>query len=242
MPGEQLVLDRFLEELAAGTPEPDSASRQKTGRRTLLSRERIHFAEIGGIAHLIAENYSYKSEAYYALLSRELAGDSVAPDTASLLDAFIVPLCIERSRGAGIPVAECVISHTYLPCPSVVYGLNYFACASHYEVAKESTEARDVVKHVTNGGKYPFCFQRLEEGASLERHVSLFGRVLEGGSREDLLAEKVYRTFRIPLVELVCITGPGGTFLSSLCPVRYSQLSRDEREILCSHITGQGLL
>lgn len=241
MPGQQLALDRSF---AVPTSDPpggqDTAIRQKNGQRTLLSRERIHFAEIGGVAHLIAEDYSYKSEAYYALLARELAGDRVAPDTASLLDAFIVPLCIERSLAAGIPAAECVISHTCLPCPSVVYGLNYFACASHFEVVKKGEHTRDVVRHVTNGGKYPFCYQRLEEGDTLERHVSLFGRVSDRGV--DLLAGKVYETFRIPLVELVCITGPGGTFLSSLCPVRYSQLSRDEREILCSRITGKGFL
>jgi hypothetical protein len=242
MPGEQLALDRFTGELGKDGSGPATASRQKNGRRNLLSRESIHFAEIGGTSCLIAENYSYKSEAYYALLSRELAGDPVAPDTASLLDAFIVPLCLERSRSAGIPVAECVISHTDLPCPSVVYGLNYFACASHFEVVRENSRAREVVKHVTNGGKYPFCFQRLEEGSSLERCIALFGRVPDGGSREAQLAEKVFQTFRIPLVELVCITGPGGTLLSSLCPVRYSQLSRDEREILCSKITGQGFL
>ena len=50
--------------------------------------------------HVVAEDYSYKSEAYYTILAHELAGDDVRPCSRAVLDAFVVPVCLERASHA----------------------------------------------------------------------------------------------------------------------------------------------
>jgi len=43
--------------------------------------------------------------------------------------------------------------------------------------------------------------------------------------------EKIYEVFRLPLVEIVLVKDESGCWLSSLAPVKYSQLSKDETEM-----------
>lgn len=241
MPQGQLALDMVPSpgHLVSGQVARPQA---RVKRDTALQRDRIHVVERGGVVHLVAENYSYKSEAYYTILAREMEGQRVAPSTCAILDAFVVPICLERARLEGIPVAEYAISQSCTSAPAIIYGLNYFACTSHFEVLREDMPTKEVIRHVTNNGKYPFCSQRLGPGTRVERAISVFGRVDSCDPRMVDLASRVWACFRIPLVELVCLSGEDGLCLSSLCPVRYSHLRAGERDILTAYLHGQGFL
>jgi hypothetical protein len=221
-------------------PARRHALRAKSG--PVLSRGSIHSVERDGVVHLVSENYSYKSEAYYAILMQETQGRRVEPGTKAILDAFVVPVCLERARMDGIPVADYAISQSCIPAPAVIYGLNYFACTSHFEVLCDDESARELVRHVTNNGKYPFCSQRLEAGARIERAVSIFGNVSSTDPAMAGMAAGVWDSFCIPLVEIICIDGPCGLRLSSLCPVRYSRLAPAERDLLSAYLSGQVFL
>ena len=59
---------------------------------------------------MISEDYSYKTEPYYTILHHELDGKIVSPTSSAVLDAFVVPICLERPKSAGIPVCEWGIS------------------------------------------------------------------------------------------------------------------------------------
>jgi|GEM_PF-5291464 len=120
---------------------------------TTLSRESIHAVERDGLVYLVSENYSYKSEAYYSILEREILGQRIIPSTSSILDAFVVPICLERAHHEGIPVADYSISQSCIPVPAVIYGLNYFACTSHFEVLQEDAREREMIRHVTEQRK-----------------------------------------------------------------------------------------
>ena len=243
MPQGQLVSEPLL-------PGESLSSVQVQARRPILraksgpalSRESIHTVERDGTSYLVSENYSYKSEAYYAILMQETQGLRVEPGTKAILDAFVVPICLERARMDGIPVAEYSISQSCIPAPAVIYGLNYFACTSHFEVLGQDDSARELVRHVTNNGKYPFCSQRLDAGARIERAVSIFGNVCCNDPALAEMAAGVWESFRIPLVEIVSIRGPGGLRLSSICPVRYSRLTPAEKELLSLYLSGQVFL
>jgi hypothetical protein len=243
MPQDQLLLHSFApdERLPAALPAVAAPMAGRPARKTLLTRDSLHIVERNGQAHVIAENYSYKSEAYYTILTREMSGQPVLPGTRAVLDASVVPICLERARLEGIPAAECIISQSCLSGPAVVYGLNYFACSSQFELAVDS-RAKEVEKHVTNNGKYPFCYQPLPEDGRVEQHVAIFGRTFSGGEDIAALAGKVYAIFRIPLAGLIFITTDESTVLSSLCPVRYSQLSPAEKGLLRAYIAGQEFL
>lgn len=226
--------------ILSGIPSQGGPDQEDQG--TTLSRESIHTVERDGLVYLVSENYSYKSEAYYSILEREILGQRIIPSTSSILDAFVVPICLERAHHEGIPVADYSISQSCIPVPAVIFGLNYFACTSHFEVLQEDAREREMIRHVTNNGKYPFCAQRLDEGVRIARTVSIFGRVACQNPALADISARVWECFRIPLVEIICLSAPAGTCLSALCPVRYSHLSKVEKAILKAFLSRQEFL
>lgn len=213
----------------------------KTGARKdpAISRDMLYTIRQDGTCHIVSEDYSYKSETYYAILRREMEGVAVRPSSAAVLDAYVVPVCLEKAHLAGIPVCEWGISQGYAPLPSLVYGLNYFASAADYAVIHDSGRAKEIIKHITNKGKYPFCYQKLEEGAEIGTAVSIFGKTCDTGCNVPELARQVYDLFAIPLVTLVFVRYGDRCLLSSLSPTRYSRLSDAERTLVSTHITHQ---
>jgi len=192
--------------------------------------------------HIVSEDYSYKSETYYTILKNELDGNAVFPASCDVLDAYVVPNCLERAKLAGIPVSEWGISQAYVPLPAIIYGLNYFSCPSEYFVVDNHEKAKDVIKHVTNNGKYPFCYQRLNEDSSIVAVTSVFGRTPGAADAVVRSAEKIYDLFAIPLSRLVFVRRGEDYTLSSIGPARYSQLHEDERHLLCAYLSNQEFL
>lgn len=182
--------------------------------------------------YIINESYFYKTEPYYTIVKNEHDGIKTVPSSSDVLDAYIVPICLEKAKLAEIPICDWVISYQYISLPAVVYGLNYFSTPSDHFVVKDIEEATKVIKHVTNLGKYPFCYQKLTDTSKVVKCVSIFGKTINCCDGVSALADKVYRAFSIPLVEIVLVKDEGGYRLSSLAPVKYSQLSKEETELL----------
>jgi len=182
--------------------------------------------------YIINESYFYKTEPYYTIVKNEHEGIKTEPSSADVLDAYVVPICLEKAKLAGIPIADWVISYQYVSLPAVVYGLNYFSTPSDHFVVKDLEEAKRVIKHVTNHGKYPFCYQKVSESSAVASCVSIFGKTINCCEGVSSLAEKVYDTFRIPLVDMVMIKEGSKYKLSALAPVKYSKLSKEESELL----------
>jgi hypothetical protein len=192
--------------------------------------------------HIISENYSYKTETYYSILSLELEGKTVRPTSSAILDAYVVPICLERAELGGIPVCQWGISQGYVPLPAILYGLNYFATTSDFFVVHDNDKAKEVIKHITNIGKYPFCYQKLADGATIHSCVGIFGKSATTCSAIARLAAKVYECFSIPLVTMVFVQTGEQYMLSSLAPTRYSQLTSDERTLLAAYLSRQEFL
>lgn len=182
--------------------------------------------------YIVNESYFYKTEPYYTIVKNENDGIKTTPSSSDVLDAYIVPICLERAKLAGIPVCDWTISYQYVSLPAIVYGLNYFSTPSDHFLVGSLEEAKRVIKHVTNRGRYPFCYQKISDSASVAKCVSIFGKTINCCDTARTLAEKVYDTFRLPLVETVLVRDDSGCRLSSLAPVKYSQLSKNETEIL----------
>ena len=211
-------------------------------REPLIAKDSVFMVWREGAFHIIAENYSYKTEPYYTILRHELDGKPVQPASCAVLDACVVPICLERAHLAGIPVCDWAISQGYAPFPSILYGLNYFASTSDYRVVRDSEEAKDVIRHITNRGKYPFCYQKLDDSATIHSCISVFGRT--AGKCDDVarLAERVYDLFAIPLITLVLVNDGDRYLLSSLSWTRYPQLSGEERALLSAYLAQQEFL
>ena len=178
--------------------------------------------------YIVNESYFYKTEPYYTIVKNENEGIKTTPSSSDVLDAYIVPICLEKAKLAGIPVCDWVISNQYVSLPAIVYGLNYFSTPSDHFLISDLEAAKKVIKHVTN----PFCYQKISDTSSVAKCVSIFGKTINCCEPAKSLSEKIYEVFRLPLVEIVLVKDESGCRLSSLAPVKYSQLSKDETEML----------
>jgi hypothetical protein len=182
--------------------------------------------------YIVNESYFYKTEPYYTIVKNENEDILTIPSSRDVLDAYIVPICLEKAKLAGIPVCDWVISYQYVSLPAVVYGLNYFSTPSDHFLVSDLEGAKTVIRHITNRGRYPFCYQKISEASVVTKCVSIFGKTINCCEKISTLAEKIYEVFRVPLVEIVLVKDESGCRLSSLSPVKYSQLSKDETEML----------
>jgi hypothetical protein len=182
--------------------------------------------------YIVNESYFYKTEPYYAIVKNENEGIKTTPRSSDVLDAYIVPICLEKAKLAGIKVCDWTISYQFVPLPALIYGLNYFSTPSDNFMVSDHEEARKVIKHVTNRGRYPFCYQKMSDNSTVVRCASIFGKSINCCEKVSTIAEKIYEVFRLPLVEIVLVKDESGCRLSSLSPVKYSQLSKDETEML----------
>jgi hypothetical protein len=222
--------------------EPADARKSIVHRDTGLLRDSLHVLERNGVCHVISEDYSYKTEPYYTILTYELTGKTVRPESSAVLDAYVVPMCLERAKLAGIPVAEWGISQGFVPLPSIIYGLNYFATSADFFLVRDEAKAKEVIGHVTNKGKYPFCYQKIAPDATVHSCVSIFGRTADSCAPVAGLAEKIYGLFSIPLVTMVFVRTDDEYLLSSLSPTKYSHISGDERSLLSAYLAHQEFL
>lgn len=219
-----------------------NGSRVPQRREIPLPRDALFIVRRNGEYHVVAESYFYKTEPYYTILSLENEGKVVHPSSSSVLDAYVIPVCLEKVRPAGIAVCEWGISQAYVPLPALLYGLNYYATSEEYAVVKDSKSAKDMIRHITNNGKYPFCFQKFPEGSEIISCTAIFGKTLCAGSTVAGYADAIYRLFGIPLFKLVCVKSGESCALSSLSPVRYAELTDGERSLLSAYLSNQEFL
>lgn len=236
------VMAREPATLACALPFRKPAGKSNGKREQGILKDSLFFLRQGDIYHIISENYSYKTETYYSILFHELEGKHVRPSSSAILDAYVVPLCLERAKRGGIPVCDWGISQGHVPLPAILYGLNYFATTSDFFVVGDNAKAKEVIKHITNIGKYPFCYQKLDEGDTIHSCIGIFGKTATPCTRISYLAEKVYEHFLIPLVTMVFVKNGEEYRLSSLAPTKYSQLSGEERTLLSAYLTHQEFL
>jgi hypothetical protein len=182
--------------------------------------------------YIVNESYFYKTEPYYTIVKNENEDIKTIPSSSDVLDAYIVPICLEKAKMAGIPTNDWIISYQYVSLPAIVYGLNYFSTPSDHFLVKDLEGAKTVIRHVTNRGRYPFCYQKISDTSTVTKCISIFGKTINCCERISMMAEKIYEVFRVPLVEIVLVKDESDYRLSSLAPVKYSQLSKDETEML----------
>jgi hypothetical protein len=219
-----------------------NGSKSAPRRDNALLKDAVFVIRRNDTHHIISENYYYKTEPYYTILQHELEGKKVEPASSAVLDAYVIPICLSRAASAGIPVCEWGISQAYVPLPSILYGLNYFSTTLDYFVVSDNEKAKDVIKHITNNGKYPFCYQKFPDGSDIVTCTSVFGRTADGTAPVSDYAQTIYGIFRLPLVKLVFVRTGDVYALSSLSPTRYAQLSDSERTLLSAYLANQEFL
>ena len=107
---------------------------KRTGER-FLKEDEIVSLPFDETTHMVSENHFYKSEGYYALVKNEASGVKTLPRSSDVIDAYVVPICLEKAMLEGIDVCDWEISYSYAKAPCIIYGLNYFSTPDEFVVA-----------------------------------------------------------------------------------------------------------
>lgn len=173
-------------------------------------------------------DYEYMTDGYYACQLAELEGHNPMPTCADALDAYIVPVALERVRQAGLPVPPWYLTNEYFTPPAVLYGVNPFARTHAVVMEKESRE--EAVRSISRKGKFVICCQEITSNASLIE----FEQVLDQSTdpRFSTWAGNLFALFNLPLSRIRLIQQGTDYTFSAIERLPYKSLSEAGRQIL----------
>jgi hypothetical protein len=203
-----------------------------------LKKDTLYEIVEGNTTFFVSDNYFYKSEAYYRIVHHEIQGKRAVPSSRDLIEAFVVPICLEKARMKGMGVCAWEVSYSYAPLPSIAYGIHYYADPAEYSILRESEVAREVIHHITNHGRYPFCYQPITESSEVFTITAVFGETTEESPELLHLARAAFSVFQIPLLSLTVVWDGQKYALSSISNAKYSKLSPEDRLLLQTRLRG----
>ena len=174
-------------------------------------------------------DYSYMSSAYYASLDAELRGERVAPTTEEALDAYVVPLAMERASRGGISVPSYeLVTDRFPPPPFMAYPVNPFSTRGELIEDADTLEARR--KGLTYTGKYAVLVQRLPADYRIDVVRTVLGQSLV--PEYEAFAKQVFETFRMPLFKARVIVSSRAYMLSAIEPLPRDELTLNEKALV----------
>ncbi len=183
----------------------------------------------GAEAANLAGDYSYLSAGYYASLDAELEGLAVMPTTLEALDAYVVPIAMEKAQLAELPIPEFHIANTrFPPPPMLAYPINPFSSKGELLLDGEQLAAHR--NGLTYTGKYAVLCQALPADCRIDVVRSVLGRTLV--PEYAAFAARVFTVFRLPLARVRVIVTSKAYLLSALMPLPLEQLVPEERALL----------
>ncbi len=203
---------------------------------TSLKKDTIYEKVEGGTTYFVSDNYFYKSETYYRIIRQEIQGKRTIPSARDLIEAFVVPICLEKAYMQGIRACAWEVSYSYAPLPAIAYGIHYYADPAEYSILRDNEVAREVIHHITNHGRYPFCYQPITDSSEVFSFTGIFGETTEDEPELGHLARSVFTAFRIPLLSITVVWDGENYILSSLSNAKYSKLSPEDRVLLQTHL------
>jgi hypothetical protein len=150
------------------------------------------------------------------------------------LDAYIVPLCLEKARLAGLKIPPYYITNDFFEPPVIVDSINPFM--SRQSIVLKVGHQERVSKSLTRNFTYAICCQELPAGA----RIGYFRAVLGGSvwQRYRPLALAIWKVFRVPLaVVRVMMLSNQEVLLSGLQPLPFERLSVRELDYVQKRVT-----
>lgn len=176
----------------------------------------------------LAGDYSYLSEGYYRSLDAELEGLDISPTTAEALDAYVVPIALEKAVRAGLKVPDYSVTLDRLVPPVLAYPVNPFSTAGELVLAEHDLKKR--LKSLTRNGTYAVLCQTLPEDYRLDTLRVVLGRTTAEAYTD--FAWQVFEVFGLPLMRVRVIVTPHQYLFSSIGPLPFSDLSEEERVLI----------
>lgn len=177
----------------------------------------------------LSGDYTYLTDGYYASLDAERSGFTVLPSTSEALDAYVVPIAMEKARLAGLPVpAYEIVVDRFPPPPLMAYPINPFTLAG--ELLMDDAAVASRRKGLTYTGKYAVLVQTLQGEHRIDQVRVVLGRTLLPEYQE--FAAALFELFRVPLMRVRVIVTPKEHQLSAIEPLPFAQLTESERALL----------
>jgi len=174
-------------------------------------------------------DYGYLSSGYYRSLDAKLRGLRIIPTTGDALDAYVVPIAMEKARLAELDVPVCHITTNRFPAPPMMaYPVNPFS--SRGELLVDQHQVLDRRNGLTYTGKYAALCQELPEEYRVDVVRCVLGRTLV--PEYEAFAEAVFQAFRMPLARVRVIVTPKAFLLSAIMPLPLGQLSAEELDLV----------
>lgn len=183
-------------------------------------------ADHQGVTHLnLAGDYSYMSAGYYSSLEAELMGWQVLPDTADSLDAYLVPVALEKARLHDLPVPGYSVVVDKLTPPVLAYPINPFS--SYGKLVLPGDDLKKKLKSLTRTGTYATLVQHLPEDYRLDVVRCVMGHTSHGAYAD--FARSVFAVFTLPLMRVRVIVTPQAFLFSAVEPLPLGELTVEER-------------
>jgi hypothetical protein len=171
-------------------------------------------------------DYRYMEPGYYLSQDLENAGEYVRPTCGEILDAYVVPLCLEKAEQAALPVPEHYITNGFFEPPVIVDPLNPFM--DRQRIVLKAASQEKAARSLTRNFTYAICCQELPAGSRVEHFRAVLGWSM--AARYRRLAALVWSVFGLPLANVRVVSRAGEEPLfSRIKPLPCAQLN--EREL-----------
>ena len=174
----------------------------------------------------MAGDYRYMKVGYYGSQDLETTGHTVHPTCQEIMDAYVMPLFLEKAKAASLPIPNFYISNGYFEPPVLVDTINPFM--SRHSLVYKATAQERIAKSLTRNFTYAVCCQEFPHRAKLSYFRAILG--FSPVPRFRALASAVWNFYRIPVSRVrVIITPDKEVLLSGIQPLPFARLS--EREL-----------
>jgi len=187
----------------------------------------------------ISNEYRYMKSGYYVSMHAEILGNRVIPSCEDIIDSSRTPLLLLRAAKAGVPTLPSLVTDSVkkiineLAFPVILFAVNPFIYDG-YKIAQNKSALYRAMKSLGMNYKFAVCAQPLK--GELLTVKSFFGKVASAELQTELIARKVYETFKIPVCKLHIQKTVDKAYLCGLQPVGKEELSREDLQTISKEV------
>jgi hypothetical protein len=188
----------------------------------------------------INNEYRYLKTGYYVSMHAEILGNRVIPSCENIIDSSRTPILLLRAAKAGVPTLPFLVTDSVkkitneLGFPVILFAVNPFIYDG-YKVAYNKSALYRAMKSLGMNYKFAICAQPIK--GELFAVKTFFGKTTNTDLQLQNIAEKVYKTFKIPLCKLHIQKTVDKAYLCGLQPVNKEELSEQDLQIISKEVS-----
>jgi hypothetical protein len=188
----------------------------------------------------INNDYRYLKTGYYVSLHAEVLGNRVIPSCENILDSSRTPLLLLRAARTGVPTLPFLVTDSVkkivseLGFPVVVFAVNPFIYDG-YKTANNKSALYRAMKSLGMNHKFAVCAQPLK--GKIVTFKSFFGKCNNQDKQTQIISQKVYEVFNIPVCKLHVQINEEKAYLSGLQPLSKEEISEQDLQMISKEVS-----